>query len=197
MKDDVELLVVDSVDDEVDEPVVEDVVVMVLDEVDVLELVLVEDEVVDTDVVALDVSVDVTVVEGDVISHPRKVPASCLATRSFSAAANNLRSDSPVPSVSSSPFTSNMTCTFPLKKSVRHPTSNVLPSAFPPAKSVTSLVNPASPTAVTARHELVLPDKSTMLYRETLPPSSAHPSSLDKNRTPQSARANKVLSTET
>jgi hypothetical protein len=151
---DVDVLVMEAVDDVVN--------VLVLDVVDVTLLVVVEEEVVDTDVVALEVSVEVTVVDGDVISHPWNVPASCFLTSSFRAAANSARKDSPVPSESSSMSTSKITCTLPLK-SMRQPTSNTLPPALPPAKSVTSLVNAASPTAVTARQEVALPDKSMML----------------------------------
>ena len=128
----VDVLVEDDVDDDVDvELDVEDVVAVVLEDADevevvvavenvvleeevvdvpvlVLVLVVVDDVVVDTDVVALDVTVEVCVVDGDVISQPWNVPASCIATSSFRAAANSVRKDSPVASVSSSTSTSKM-----------------------------------------------------------------------------------------
>jgi len=107
--DELLLVLVDDVV-EVEDTVVDDVVV----DVDVDVLVVVDDVVVDTDVVAVDVRLVVCVVDGDVISHPKKVPLPWRATISFSASARSERRDSPVPSVSSSNGTSRMTCTSPL-----------------------------------------------------------------------------------
>ena len=176
--------VLDKVDVDVD------VVVLVLDEVD--------DVVVETEVVALDVMVDVCVVDGDVISQPWNVPENCSMTTSFSASAKRVRRDSLVPRMSSFLSTSRIMCTLPLK-SMRHPTSKILPPAFPRSKSVTSFVNAASPIAVNVRHEVVLPDMSIKLYRcgePTAPPSAAQPSWFAEKAL-QSGRAKIVLSAET
>ena len=90
------------------EEVLVDVVVVVVELVDD------DDVVVETDVVALDVIVDVCVVDGEVISHPWNVPENCSMMTSLSASANSVRSDTLVPSMSSFKSTSKMTCTLPL-----------------------------------------------------------------------------------
>ena len=151
--------------------VLDDEVVLV-EEDDVVDVV-VEDVVVETLVVAVEVPVDVWVVDGDVIWHPKNVPFFWRVIISFSADAKRLRRDSPVPSRSRSLSTSSITWMLP-NPSSRQPTSNTLPSKLPPSKSVISCATAARPGAVTVSHVDRLFDMSTKLYRgaePTLPPT--------------------------
>jgi len=103
--------------------VVELLVVVVLD---VLVLVRVEELVVETDVVAEDVRVDVCVVDGDVNSQFRNEPSIWRATSSLSASVSSCTRDSPVAIISSACPTASMTCTNPAG-SRRQPSSKKVP----------------------------------------------------------------------
>jgi len=95
------------------------------------EVVEVEDDVmVDTDVVADDVKVDVCVVDGDVTSQLRNVPFSWRATSSFNALLSKPDRDCPEGMASSASGTASITWTTPIM-SRRHPISKRIPSCRP------------------------------------------------------------------
>jgi hypothetical protein len=85
----VELTEVDADDDAVPETVELTEVLPEIDCVDVIETVTLLD------------AVDVSVVETEVISHPKKVPAICRSTSSFIASAISLQSTSDPPCITS------------------------------------------------------------------------------------------------
>lgn len=167
----VELVVLRVVDEEL-VPVLE--LVLLEDSVDVVDVVLVleelvvlvleDDEVVDTDVVAEDVSVDVCVVDGDVISQLKKVPSPCRATSSLNAAARSCDRCSPVGMASSDLRTASRMCTCPTR-SWRHETSKKVPWCRPASCCVISARAAARPGAVRLLHDSRSPVASVSPYR--------------------------------
>jgi len=142
----------------VDEVVVVDVVVEKDDELDVVVvvkeevLVVVDDVVVDTDVVAVDVRLDVCVVEGDVISQPKNDPSSCFATSMLNASDNSSEVDLPSLMVSAASLTAKIIQTLPSWSGL-HSRLNKFDEYRVDRGSTISLRNAPSPVSVFSRQE--------------------------------------------
>jgi hypothetical protein len=155
---------------DVDEDVVVDVDVL-LDELvtvdvdeDVVVDVVVDDVVVDTEVVALEVRVDVCVVDGDVISQLKNVSLNWRLASSFIASSSSVVRALPVLAMmSSSSAVFSTMWTWPTM-SVRQPRSKYVPFDKPSSCWVISRSSSSRPTMVLSRQMLMFWVVSTTLY---------------------------------